>query len=65
MIHWTTSEKRSRFLTSLQRRNWIKQILENFDPVNLLFLPEDTHALFGVPVVEELQAGNGEKLENK
>ena len=28
-------------------------------------LPEDTHALFGVPVVEELQAGNGEKLENK
>ena len=58
MIHCTTKENRSRFLTSLEEReryglDWVDWDLKSGNQD----LPEDTHALLGVPVVQELQTG--------
>ena len=36
-----------------------------FKSRNQVFLPEDTHTLLCVPIVEELQAGDEEKLGKK
>ena len=62
MMHCTTRENRSKFLTSLKLRGkWVR--LRFFvDKIEGKLLPEDTHALLCVPVVEELQAGDEEKL---
>ena len=50
-------------MTSLELKRKSVRLREvGFEKVEIKSLPEDTHALLCVPVVEELQAGDEEKL---